>query len=291
MANDLVSTRLNGVIRQLEAGRPAFTSFIYAEKESAITFSQSANDGVIFELEHNPWDISALREALQFMLNRRQIVLSGSLAPKVTPMARIPASGDEKNQWFAKQALDLGCYGIVWPRISTVDQAAHAVASCRYARLPDKPLYDPPGLRGDGPMAAARYWGLTQQEYYRKADVWPLNPEGEILVILMIEDTKGIENLDDILANVPGVGVVLFGEGDLSQELGVPRQYDHPLVLDALRKVRETCKKYGVAVGHPHVNAGNVERLIDEGFNFLMTFPLRDFSGVTKGLAYCGRGA
>ncbi|MBB5687747.1 HpcH/HpaI aldolase family protein [Sphingobium boeckii] len=288
MEIDLASTRLNGVIRQLEAGKPAFTSFIYAEKESAITFSQSPNDGVIFELEHNPWDISALRDSLQFMLNRRQMVQSGSLAPKVTPMARIPASGDEKNQWFAKQALDLGCYGIVWPRISTVDQAYHAVAACRYARLQDKPLYHPAGLRGDGPMAAARYWGLTQQEYYRKADVWPLNPEGEILVILMIEDTKGIENLDAILSQVPGVGVVLFGEGDLSQELGVPRQYDHPLVLDALAEVRRICKRHNVAIGHPHVNANNVERLLDEGFNFLMTFPLRDFSAINKGIAYAG---
>jgi len=287
--NDPTTTRLNGVIRQLEAKKPAFTSFVYAEKESAITFSQSRNDGVVFELEHNPWDISALRDSLQFMLNRRQIALSGSLAPKVTPMARIPASGDEKNQWFAKQALDLGCYGIVWPRISTVDQAYHAVASCRYARLAERDDYHPAGLRGDGPMAAARYWGLTQQEYYRKADVWPLNPEGEILVILMIEDLQGVENLDAILSQVPGIGVCLFGEGDFSQEVGVPRQYDHPRVLEALYHVRDTCQKHGVAVGHPHVNAGNVERLVDEGFNFLMTFPLRDFSAVEKGLAYAGR--
>ncbi len=281
--------RLNGVIRQLQAGKPAFTSFIFAEVEPAVTFSTSQNDGVIFELEHNPWDIRALRDSLQYMLNRRQIAHSGSIAPAVTPMVRIPPSGDEKNQWFAKQALDLGAYGIVWPRISTVDQAYHAVASCRYPRLTSRPLYEPAGLRGDGPMAAARYWGLTQQEYYTRADVWPLDPQGEILVILMLEDVVGIENLDAMLAQVPGIGVVLIGEGDLSQELGVPRQYEHPSVLEHMSRVVATCRKHGVAVGHPHVNSNNVERVLQQGFNFLMTFPTRDFSALAKGRRLCGR--
>ena len=121
---------------------------------------------------------------------------------------------------------------MVWPHISTVDQAHNAVASCRYPRLKSAPLYEPAGVRGDGPTAAVRYWGLTQQEYYTRADVWPLNPKGEILVILMIEDTVGITNLPDILKKVPGIGVVLIGEGDLSQELGFPRQYEHPTVLE-----------------------------------------------------------
>ena len=73
-------------------------------------------------------------------------------------------------------------------------------------------LYEPPGIRGDGPTAAARYWGLSQQDYYKKADVWPVNPEGEIFCILQIEDTRGVENLDDMLKNVPGIGAILIGE-------------------------------------------------------------------------------
>ena len=91
-------------------------------------------------------------------------------------MVRIPPNGGEYNQWLAKQALDLGVYGVLWPHISTVDQARNAVAACRYPRLPTAPLYEPAGIRGDGPTTAVRYWGLTQQEYYGKADVWPLAP-------------------------------------------------------------------------------------------------------------------
>ena len=124
----------------------------------------------------------------------------------MTPIVRIPPNGVEKAQWHAKQALDLGCYGIVWPHISSVDEAYNAVAACRYPRLKTAERYEPAGIRGDGPTGAVRYWGLTQQEYYERADVWPLNPKGEIFVILQIEDTKGVENLGDMLKQVPGIG-------------------------------------------------------------------------------------
>ena len=131
---------------------------------------------MVFEAEHNPYDIGTLRDCLQYMLNRRQILDRGSLSPAVTPIIRIPANGGEMNQWLAKQVLDIGAYGLVCPRVSTVEQAYNAVASCRY---PDRRLrhaYEPAGLRGDQPVHAARYWGITPQECYAKADVWPLVP-------------------------------------------------------------------------------------------------------------------
>ena len=214
-------------------------------------------DGVVFEMEHNPWDGRALRDCLQYMLNRAQIVKAGSLAPAVTPMVRVPVNGVEKGQWHAKQALDIGCYGIVWPHISTVEEAYNAVAACRYPRLKTAKNYEPAGIRGDGPTGAVRYWGLTQQEYYAKADVWPLDPNGEIFVILQIEDMRGVDNLDKMLTEVKGIGAILIGEGDLGQELGIPRQYEHPELLKQMARVVETCKKHNVVVGHPHVEAGN----------------------------------
>jgi 4-hydroxy-2-oxoheptanedioate aldolase len=280
--------RLNNVIRAWEEGKPVFTSFAQAEIEIAVALSQSKFDGIIYEMEHNFWDARALRDAMQYMLNRRQIVDRATLAPAVTPMVRIPPNGGENNQWFAKQALDLGVYGVLWPHISTVDQARNAVAACRYPRLKTAPLYEPAGIRGDGPTTAARYWGLTQQEYYAKADVWPLAPHGEILVMLMIEDTQGIENLADIL-KVPGIGLVLIGEGDLSQELGFPRQYEHPQVLDAMSYIVKTCRENKVAVGHPHVDSKNVERVLSEGYSFLMAAPVRSFAALDKGLELAGR--
>jgi|SRR5690242_2933717 4-hydroxy-2-oxoheptanedioate aldolase len=281
--------RLNGVIRAFEKGHTAIAAFTPAEVESALAFSTSSYDAIVFEMEHNPWDARTLRDCLQYMLNRRQIADSSSIAPSVTPLVRIPPNGNERNQWLAKQALDLGAYGIVWPHISTAEQAYNAVAACRYPRLKTAKLSEPAGIRGDAPLAAARYWGLAQQEYYRKADVWPLNPQGEILVVLMIEDTQGIANLRDILKNVPGVGLILIGEGDLSQELGFPRQYEHASVVEAMRQIVSTCKECNVPVGHPHVDGNNAERILQEGYQFLMAAPARSYAALERCRQLAGR--
>jgi len=274
--------RLNNIIKAWEEGRPAFSSFAQPNKYAAIDFSTAPYDGVIFEMEHNPWDVENLQDALQYLLNRKQIASSGSLAPAVTPIARIPANGVEMNQSFAKQALDRGVYGVIWPHIGSAEQAYNAVASCRYARKNGAEYYEPAGARGDGPATACRYWGLTQQEYYQKADVWPLNPNGELLVFIMIESIKGLENVDDILKRVPGIGCVLIGEGDLSQALGYPRQYEHPEVHEAMMHIVQTCKKYNVPVGHPHVTSANVERVLEEGFRFIMSAPVKTYGAIEK---------
>src|SRR5687768_15451094 len=67
----------------------------------------------------------------------------GTLAPKVTPLVRIPPKGGEMNQWIAKQVLDIGVFGIIFPHVSTVDEAQNAVSACRYPRLPTSPMYAP----------------------------------------------------------------------------------------------------------------------------------------------------
>ena len=284
----MADTRLNGIIRAWEAGKPAFTCFAKLDRQTAIEMTDAPYDGIVFEMEHNPYDVTALGDALQYMLNRKAIAASGSVAPSVTPIARIPANGVEMNQSFAKQVLDRGVYGVITPHVATVEQAYNAVASCRYAKPKGAALYEPKGVRGDGPATAARYWGLTQPEYYAKADVWPLAPHGEILCGLMIESPEAIENLDDMLANVPGIGFCLIGEGDLSQALGYPRQYDHPEVVDAMRQIAETCRKHEVVVGNPHVGAKNVERLLGEGYRFLMSAPSRSYGVVGQGRELAG---
>jgi 4-hydroxy-2-oxoheptanedioate aldolase len=281
--------RLNGVIRAWEQGKPAFAAFAHPERQIAIEFSTSPYDAIIFEGEHNPWDANALTDAFQYLLNRKQILTQGSPAPAVTPIVRIPPNGNEMNQSFAKQALDRGAYGVVWPHITTAEEAYNAVAACRYPRPKASPNFEPEGIRGDGPHGAVRFWGLTQQEYYKKADVWPLNPEGEILVMLMIEDVQAIDNLDEMLRTVPGIGCCIIGEGDLSQELGFPRQYEHPVVLDAMAQIVATCKKYDVPVGQPHVTSKNLERVLDEGYRFLMSAPVKSYPVVEKGRELSGR--
>jgi 4-hydroxy-2-oxoheptanedioate aldolase len=272
--------RLNNVIKVLEEGRVPIATFSPPSIDSAIALSTAAYDAVIFELEHNPYDIHVLRDCFQYMLNRRQILDRGSLAPAVTPMVRIPVNGSDMNQWLAKQVLDIGAYGVVWPRVSTVEQAYNAVSACRYPRPRSAARFEPEGQRGDNPVHAARYWGIGPQEYYAKADVWPLNPQGEILVVIMCEQVQAIDNLPRILEEVPGIGVVLIGEGDLSQNLGYPRQYDHPVVVEAMTAIRRICSEHGVVCGHPHADAQKAQRIIEEGYRFVLAAPGRTFAGL-----------
>ena len=281
--------RLNHVIALLEQGQTPVAVFSPPAVESAIEFATAKYDGVVFEAEHNPYDIKALRDCLQYMLNRKQIVERGSVSPAVTPIVRIPPNGGEMNQWLAKQVLDIGAYGLVFPHISTVEEAYNAVRSCRYPRPKGAAAYEPEGIRGDQPVHAARYWGITPQEYYNKADVWPLAPDGEILVIIMCEDVKAIDNLPRILKEVPGIGVVLIGEGDLSQNLGFPRQYDHPAVVEAMTAIRRICAEHRVACGHPHVDSQNAQQVVDEGYTFLMAAPARTYAGLDTCRKIIGR--
>ena len=281
--------RLNGVIKALEEGKTAFTTFSPADIDSAAALAASPLDGVVFEMEHGPFDAPNLRDALQHMLSRRQILDSGTLAPAVTPMVRIPPNGGEMNQWIAKQVLDLGIYGIVFPHISTVDEAWNAVRACRYPRLQEEPDYNPPGIRGDAPTRAARFWGLTAPEYYARADVWPLAPQGEVLVVIQCEDLLAIDNLPSILEQVPGIGVVLIGEGDLSQEMGHPREYDHPDVAAAINTILRICKEHNIPCGHPHPDANNMERLVEEGYKFLMPSAGRSFAVLNQMRSLAGR--
>lgn len=272
--------RLNGVIGALETRGHAFLAFARPEREAAMEFGASALDGVLFEMEHTPWDGFALRDSLQYLMNRRRIVQSGSLAPPVTPFCRIPANGAEMNQWLAKQALDSGVYGVIFPHVNDVDQAMNAVTACRFASPPDAALHAPAGRRGDGPTFAARYWGLSSAEYYARADVWPLNPQGEIMGVLMIESVAGMENLPEILREVPGIGAIMIGEGDVSQELGHPRDYAHPVVREAMMQILARGREAGgiSTSGAGKSNPIETKRCRVEGFSFFRMFWFPGFS-------------
>jgi 4-hydroxy-2-oxoheptanedioate aldolase len=277
--------RLNGIVKALEAGQVAFVG-------SGPEDGQGANpapfDGVLFEMEHGLYDIKALNDGLRSLLDRRQIATSGTIAPAVTPIVRIPPNAGESN-WIAKQVLDSGVYGIIWPHIDTVEEAYNAVAAMRYPRRPEDPIFEPFGRRGDAPGRAANYWGVTGQEYYDRADLWGLDPKGEVLCAMMIESPLGIKNLPKILEEVPGIGVIFTGEGDLSQELGVPRQYEHPEVLAGVQEILDICKAHNVPNGWFHTTLDNVDQKIADGYRLFIAGSSRSYAVLNKGRTAAGR--
>lgn len=284
-----MATRLNKVIQLLDEGKVAFGPFLPAGSiPDAVWAASSPYDFVAYEMEHSPFDPSALRLSLQFMLDRKQIAESGSVAPAVMPFVRIPVNGREQSQWIVKQVLDIGVFGIIFPMINNVEDAQHALQAARYPQGSGDSAPEPRGFRGHAPANALRYWGLTQPDYYEKADVWPLDPNGEILPILQCETQQSVKNLRDILRAFPKPGLILISESDLSVSLGYRGQYT-PEVAAAVQEAASICKEFKVPFGSPQANKGNLEQRIRDGFQFLMPAPIRDLSALELGRSLAKR--
>jgi 4-hydroxy-2-oxoheptanedioate aldolase len=234
----------------------------------AQTYGDSDFDMVVFEMEHHGFDFPSLRMSLQMTMNRRRILEDG-LRPSVVPLTRIPPAGRETTQWIIKQALDIGVYGLVVPHLETPEEALAIVNATRYPARRDSGLGG--GQRGYWPHVAARYWGLSVEEYVEKADVWPLNPTGEILIVGIIESRKGLANLDRILDATTGIGVIWPGPGDLAADLGLIGQTNHPEVEESLQLVLDRCTDRGVACVGVAVNADQARRRVEQGFRVIFT--------------------
>src|SRR5262249_31229356 len=200
----------------------------------------------------------------------------------VMPFVRIPINGRENNEWIVKQVLDIGVYGIIFPMINTPEDAEHALKAARYIQAKGAADAEPVGRRGHAPGNAIRYWGLTQPEYYEKADVWPLDPNGEILPILQCETQQGVSNLRRILQAVPKPGLILVSESDLSVSLGYRAQYT-PEVAAAVQEAASICKEFNVPFGSPQANRQNMEERIRDGFRLLMPAPTREYAALELG--------
>ena len=257
--------RLNRFIQLMEDKKPAFG--IFSSNLSTRTGASVASSGldfVIIDLEHSPYDPSRLEGYLLGMLNKREIARNG-LPMRTAPLVRIPSSGREQLQFIIKQVLDLGPMGLVVPHVDTAEDARAAVQASRFPQLKGAADYEPQGKRGVGYGWAARYWGLPGSEYAQRADLWPLDPQGELVLWVMIESAAGVENCKAI-AETPGVGGLFVGPSDLAFSLGVP--LGDPAVEEAIEKVVAVAKETGIPLG-TLCGASQVEKRLSQGFTFL----------------------
>ena len=258
--------RLNKVIELFENDQPAFgiLSFDYS-LNNARALASSGLDFVFIEMEHAPFDVERLRLFLLGMTNKRSLNEKGNLQPDVVPFVRIPAAGGaEELISQAKQVLDVGVFGIFFPAIHTREDAELAVRATRYPQYNDAPDYEPKGLRGRNPSNAQWYWGI--RDYHVKADVWPLDPQGELLSMMFIESAEGVENVDEIVT-VPGLGAIFIGPSDLSTSMGYTSPAA-PEVEAAIQTVLRACLDNDVPCAIT-TGAGSVQQRINEGFRFV----------------------
>lgn len=171
-------------------------------------------DFVILDLEH----VGVNPQTLEDMI--RAAESSG-----LTPLVRVPAVQPDT----ILRVLDAGAMGIVVPRVQDGEQARQAVRASRYHPL---------GERGISGGRTTGFGTTDLQSYMAQAN-------REIMVIAMIEDRAGVDNIDAIAA-VPGMDMILEGAIDLSQSLGVPAQAQHPDVQAAIHRVATGCAAHGV---------------------------------------------
>lgn len=283
--------RLNKVIEILERGEVVFScgTIPNGNYDEITALSQSAYDMIILETEHVGFDFPTLRHSLQHLVNRKRIVAKGSLQPDVVPLVRIPPYTRERNEWVIKQTLDAGPFGLVLPHLDSVEGAQTAVKAARYPQVPGVADFEPTGERGWASSVAPHYWGLTAPEYCDAADVWPLDPDGELLLMGIVENVRGINALPDILRQVKGIGAIWAGPGDLSVSMGLRGQASHPDVEAGVQKILAVCKDFGVPCATGTIPSADVETRITQGFRIVMTPPTRAMDGLSRGRQAAGR--
>ena len=159
--------------------------------------------------------------------------------------------------------------GVIFNGIDNAEQALLAVRNMRYPQRRNSKYPDPPGLRGYAPGLAVWSWGVSAAEYERRADLWPLNPDGDLLAIMMIETTEGLKNADAIVA-VPGVGAIFVGAGgDLHQYLGV--EANAPEVEEAFQTILKACLAHKVACGITALSGPEIARRLAQGWKMIRT--------------------
>jgi 4-hydroxy-2-oxoheptanedioate aldolase len=257
---------LSSVVDKLSRGERVFGVSTYdLSLENARSLARADIDYVYVDMEHGPMDFTALHRFLLGLIDKQAIAESGSLRQRVTPLVRIAPYGREPSAWAVKQALDIGLMGIIFPSIETPEQALAAVQAMRYPQRRDSAWPEPPGLRGSGPAIATWFWGLSGADYRRRADLWPLNPNGDLVALMMMESAAGVRNADAIAA-VPGVAGFYVGPSDLSNSLGLPR--DDPEVEEAIQTVADVCVARDIACGIT-ASAADMPRRIAQGFRIL----------------------
>jgi 4-hydroxy-2-oxoheptanedioate aldolase len=153
-----------------------------------------------------------------------------------------------------KRALDAGAFGIVFPMCNTVEEAQQAVAVCKYP---------PQGVRSVGGGLATLNFQTTPGEYFRRAN-------DEILVLIQAEHIQAVERCEEIF-RVPGLDGMFVGPNDLLASMGKPpaMETDDPEFVEALRRLRETAVRNGIAPGIHTADAEMAKRRIAEGWRFV----------------------
>jgi 4-hydroxy-2-oxoheptanedioate aldolase len=262
--------RINKCIELLEAGQPIYYAAGYGGYEKGKEMAQTWADYIIYNMEHNPLDFGLLREFMRGLVDGGPTP-SGHRTPTV--ICSVPVLGlDEQTiragSWMIQQALAQGVLGLHLVRARDPEAVKYYVRSARYPIHKQAVDVLGEGLRGFGShIFASTIWGIDKEEYLKKADVWPLNPDGELMLGIKIEDRHALENTEMSVA-VPGIAFAEHGPRDMGLSYGYLEGRADPPVpqeVDAAGgRVLKACKENKIYF-LDNVLPDNVKVKIDKG--------------------------
>jgi 4-hydroxy-2-oxoheptanedioate aldolase len=220
---------------------------------------------------------------------------AGTVEKGAVPRLRLPLSVKTPEiapdtalakQRIARQ-LDLGVSTVVFVSVESADEVRTGIAAMRFKSKG--------GTRPDAVGTAPALWGMSEQQYREKADVWPLNPKGELTSWAVVETKAGLQRVREIAA-VKGLAVLLPGAGTLRGVFSTvdsatkERKLDTAAWEASIQQVLAACKEFDVPCGYPANDPQTVEERMKQGFSvFIAGWGDNGFKAVEHGRKATGR--
>lgn len=284
--------RVNRVIDMWLKGQPVYyTQTSGGGYEKGREMAATNADYITYEMEHGPLDFKELREFMRGLVEAGP-TRTGHKTPPVVVTLPISGTTDalRANAWMIQQALAAGVHGILLCNAESPEAARLMIEAARY---PFAPHVDglAQGTRGSGSQAyASSVWGVPPAEYLRIAEPWPMNPDGELLFGLKIENPRADANVETSV-RVPGIAFAEWGPGDHGfYLLGRPGTYQgggetSPQMAAVRRRVLDATK----AAGIKFLNACTEDTVIDQLKDGTMICTGGDTPAADKGRAFTKR--
>ena len=295
--------RLNPIIALLEQNKPVFG--VYAPSnggrrgepvvarpaidlaKDALAYSSADflfNGSLEGGLERGFAAVADFFKAMDEAAGPTRMPAFGLARPMILKIPKIDPDRSKAVENISRE-LSLGAAGLMFVETESAEEVRQGIAAMRFKSKG--------GARPDEVGAAPAHWNMTADQYRQKADLWPLNPNGELVNFTIVESKEGLANVRDI-AQVKGIGVLFPGAGTLrgvfsTTDANGQRVLDEKAWEAAIQQVLAACKEFNVPCGYP-ANANDIEMRIQQGFSvFIIGWGEPGFKAVEIGKKATGR--
>jgi len=272
--------RINKAIELLEHGQPVYYRRVDnptdQNYDGGLRFARTWADYIDYNMELAPYDIYRLREFMRGLVDGGPTT-SGHRTPAV--IVTMPLEGRNEhtiraNAWIIRQLLNTGVHGLHLCHAETPEAARAFVETCRFAfHKPGVGQGLEEGRRGHSDeKSPALVWGLSVAEYKQRADVWPLNPNGELMLGLKIESKWCVENCERTV-RVPGICFAEWGVNDMSLSMGyitTPPKPFPPEIETARTRIITACRSAALFF-QEETGPDGIKEQIDAGIKIFAT--------------------